>query len=413
VTTTPPYRLFEVVGIELEYPVVDRDLAPQCVVEPAFRRIHGRPTSDIEFDNVGFSNELAAHVFEIKTVAPERSLLRAEGQLVRGLRRFATTLERHFGARLLPTGMHPFMHPEMTELWPRSGRRIYRTYDRVFGIRGHGWLNVQASHVNLPFGTEEETMRLHTAVSLLLPYVPALSASSPIYAGRLGPHVDNRLAFYRTNQRRIPVITGTVIPEYIGSYAEYRRRILTPIYRALDHVDGGDVLQHEWVNSRGAIMRFMRRAIEIRVIDMQECVQADIAIAVFVRSALTWIVRALTDQAIVCPDHRVLVRDFDSVVARGRAASVRAPHFRTAPGRTTARAVLESLLERAETCTPAAERPYLALVSDRLQRGNISERISTRVRARAPRAGSRQRDHIRGIYEELATCLVRNEPWPG
>ena len=30
-------------------------------------------TSDIEFDNVGFSNELAAHVFEIKTVDPVRT----------------------------------------------------------------------------------------------------------------------------------------------------------------------------------------------------------------------------------------------------------------------------------------------------------------------------------------------------
>ena len=88
-TQARPYRLFEVVGIELEYPVVDAQLTPRCYVEPAFRAIHGRPTSDIEFDNVGFSNELAAHVFEIKTVAPQRSLAQAERHLVAGLRRFA------------------------------------------------------------------------------------------------------------------------------------------------------------------------------------------------------------------------------------------------------------------------------------------------------------------------------------
>jgi carboxylate-amine ligase len=410
-STGASYRLFEVVGIELEYPVVDRDLVPRCLVEPAFRRINGRPTSDVELDNIGFSNELAAHVFEIKTVTPQRSLVRAERQLVRGLQRFTATLERDFGARLLPTGMHPFMRPEMTALWPRSGQRIYRTYDRVFGIRGHGWLNVQASHVNLPFGTEEETMRLHTAIALLLPYLPALCASSPIYEGRLGRHVDNRLAFYRTNQRRIPLITGAVIPEYVESYTEYRTRILKPIYRALNNVDGGDILQHEWVNSRGAIMRFMRRAIEIRVIDMQECVHADIAVAVFVRAALKWIVRSLYDRAMGCPEHRLLVRDFDSVVSRGRSASVRAPQFGAASGRTTARAVLERVLEHAEPFTPTAERPYLELVSERLRRGNLSERIAARVRARAPRPGARQRDHIRGIYEELATCLARNEPW--
>jgi gamma-glutamyl:cysteine ligase YbdK (ATP-grasp superfamily) len=412
-STGMPYRLFDVVGIELEYPVVDRDLVPRCLVEPAFRRIHGRPTSDIEVDNVGFSNELAAHVFEIKTVMPQRSLVHAERQLVRGLQQFAATLERDFGARLLPTGMHPFMDPAMTELWPRSGQRIYRTYDRVFGIRGHGWLNVQASHVNLPFGTEPETIRLHTAIALLLPYLPALCASSPIYEGRLGRYVDNRLAFYRTNQRRIPLITGAVIPEYVESYSEYRARILKPIYRALDHVDGGDILQHEWVNSRGAIIRFMRRAIEIRIIDMQECVQADIAIAAFVRAALKWIVRSLNDHEMACPDHRHLVRDFNSVVSRGRSATVRAPQFRTTSGRTTARAVLEHVLAHAAPFTPPAERPYLELVSDRLRRGNLSERIAARVRTRAPRTGARRRDLIHGIYEELATCLVRNEPWGG
>ena len=73
-----PYRLFEVTGIELEYPVVDGDLNARCLVEPLFRRIAGRPTSDAEYRETIFSNELAAHVFEIKTREPERSLARAE-----------------------------------------------------------------------------------------------------------------------------------------------------------------------------------------------------------------------------------------------------------------------------------------------------------------------------------------------
>jgi hypothetical protein len=31
------------------------------------------------------------------------------------------------------------------------------------------------------------------------------------------------------------------------------------------------VLRHEWVNARGAIARFDRSAIEIRVLDVAEC----------------------------------------------------------------------------------------------------------------------------------------------
>lgn len=409
----PSYRLFEVVGLELEYPVVDDRLEPRCLVEPAFRWFHGRPTSDIEFDNVGFSNELAAHVFEIKTVDPVRTLDRAERQLLSGLQRFAAALRTRFGARLLPTGMHPFMHPSATTLWPRAGQRIYRTYDRIFGIRGHGWLNVQASHVNLPFGTEEETVMLHNAIACLLPYLPALAASSPIYEGRIGPNVDNRLAFYRTNQRRIPRITGDVIPEFVGSFREYRSRILKPIYRELDGIPGGDVIQHEWVNSRGAIVRFMRRAIEIRVLDVQECVRADVAIAVFVRGALRWMVERMRAGLMPLPAHRDLVADFRRTVRDGSGARVVAPHVsgRSLRRHRTARHVLESLLAHAESRVARTELPYLAVIADRMRRGSLSEQIAAAVRRRAPRPGARQRAAIRGIYDDLAGCLERNEIW--
>lgn len=408
------YRLFEVVGIELEYPVVDAQLRPRCLVERAFSLIHGRPTSETEYREAGFSNELAAHVFELKTRLPQRSLAVAERHLMEGLRYVAGILRDELDARLLPTAMHPFMRPGDTRLWTRAGRRIYGTYDRIFGIREHGWLNVQAMHVNLPFGTEAETVTLHNAVAALLPYLPALTASSPIYEGRLGPYVDNRLAFYRTTQRRIPVITGDVIPEYVQSFREYRSRILAPMYRALDGVRGGDVIQHEWVNSRGAILRFMRDALEIRVLDTQECVRADIAVAVFVRGALRWMVGELRADRLALPPHRALVQDFDRVVRRGRAAPVVARHLtpRGAGRRVTARHLLERVLEHAAGEVPAGERRYLAIIEERLARGSLSERIARAVRRRAPRPGRRQRQVIRDIYEELAECLLRNAVWP-
>ena len=42
-----PYRLFQVTGIELEYPVIGPGFEhAQCLVEPLFRRIAGRPSSE-------------------------------------------------------------------------------------------------------------------------------------------------------------------------------------------------------------------------------------------------------------------------------------------------------------------------------------------------------------------------------
>ena len=67
---------------------------------------------------------------------------------------------------------------------------------------------------------------------------------------------------------------------------------LEPIYRALDGVEGGKRLQHEWVNSRGVIPRFARQALEIRTMDLQECVKMDLAVAAFVRAALKAVMRA-------------------------------------------------------------------------------------------------------------------------
>lgn len=409
-----PYGLFEVVGLELEYPVVDGELRPRPLVEEALRLIHGRRTSETELRHTGFSNELAAHVFEIKTLHPQRSLATAERRLGDGLAMFAGLLEREFGARLLPTGMHPFMRPEDTGLWRRAGQRIYRAYDRIFDTSGHGWLNVQAAHVNLPFGSERETMWLHNAIACLLPYLPAIAASSPIYEGRIGPHLDNRLAFYRDNQRRLPLVTGRVIPEFAHSFAEYRRVVLHPIYRALDRIPGGDVLRHEWVNSRGAIVRFMRRAIEIRVLDVQECVKADVAIAVFVRGALRWIVGQLRDGRLTLPDHAALVNDFELVIERGRHADVAAPHFSGRRGGQTvpARRILESLNEHARDHVTLDERAYLAIIDARLTKGNLAERIVRAVRRSAPHPGRKQTAAIRAIYEELAQCLRHNDIWP-
>ena len=410
------YRLFEVTGIELEYAVVDGALNPRCLVEEAFRRICGRSTSEFLYRQAGFSNELAAHVLEIKTPHPHRNLAHAEADLVDGVSFFTRVLREQFDARLLPTAMHPFMHPSETTLWRRAGRRIYRAYARVFPIHQHGWVNVQCSHINLPFGTEQQTVTLHNAIACLLPYLPALTASSPIIEGKLGPSVDNRLAFYRTNQAKLPEISGDVIPEYMTSYRQYRREILAPMYRMLRGIRGGAVLAHEWVNSRGAIPRFGRRAIEIRTLDTQECVKMDVAMAVFVRGVLKWMVKQLRAGSLVLPAHAMLVQDFRRVVARGNRARVYATHLRhpsDRSGTTSPEKVLLALLEAAACETPAREQGFLPLVERQIRMGNLAERIVRVVRRYGGRTSARRAAAIRGIYGDFMECLEHNTPWDG
>ena len=52
------------------------------------------------------------------------------------------------------------------------------------------------------------------------------------------------------------------------------------------------VLRHEWLNSRGAIARFDRNTIEIRVLDVQECPAADLAIC----AAIVAVLQALAEE---------------------------------------------------------------------------------------------------------------------
>ncbi|HEU4456750.1 MAG TPA: glutamate-cysteine ligase family protein, partial [Longimicrobium sp.] len=323
------YRPFEVAGIELEYPTVDRDLNVASLVEPAFRVLAGRGVSDVDLGAVGFSNEIADHVFEVKTPEPVRSLADAEAALAEGIARFAAVLRDRFDARLMPTGMHPWFDPKKGKLWTRSGLRIYATYATLFDIRTHGWFNVHACHLNLPFGDERETMAMHTAAALLIPYLPALAASSPMHDGELQPVADGRMAYILEHQARIPESCGMIVPEYVESFAAYKRDILGPMYAALDRLPHPDTdqIRHEFFNTRGAILRFARKAMEIRVLDTQECVKMDVAIASFVRSALKALTERVLAGEIQLPPHAVLVEDFRACIRDGGAARVRAPHL--------------------------------------------------------------------------------------
>lgn len=287
----PRHPLFQRHGVELEYMIVGAD---DLEVRPlADRLLHdsdGNLENSLERGRMTWSNELAAHVLEIKTTDPEPSLDGLAELFQEEVREIDRRLAAH-GARLLPSAMHPWMDPlRETVLWPHGDRAIYDAFHRIFDCRGHGWSNLQSVHLNLPFQDDTEFARLHAAIRLVLPLLPALAASSPLVEGRWGGNLDNRLEFYRHNCARLPTVTGRVVPETVSSRLEYEDRILAPMYRAIAPLDPEGILQDEWLNARGAIARFERYTIEVRVIDLQECPRADLAIL----QLLTAVLRRLT-----------------------------------------------------------------------------------------------------------------------
>lgn len=283
---------FEGQGIELEYMIVDRDsLMPLPIADRVLATEAGRQTSELLRGDLGWSNEFVMHVIEIKNPDPRLPLSTLGPALQREVRYLNRMLE-HFHARLMPTAMHPLMKADSARFWPQDPQRIYETYGGIFNCATHGWVNLQSMHLNLPFAGDEQFARLHAAIRLLLPLLPALAASSPLLEGQATGALDTRMQVYAHNADEVPQIAGALIPESVHSRAQYEREILEPMYRAMAAHDPRGVLRHEWLNSRAAIPRFERSAIEIRVLDTQENPRADAAIAAAVIGMLRYLMQA-------------------------------------------------------------------------------------------------------------------------
>ena len=279
-----PFGLFERIGIELEYMIVHRDtldVLPAC--DKILYEISGTFSNDVMPDgpegDTAWSNELALHVLEFKTLAPAETIYNLDVIFRKEVARALEILENMQGI-LLPTAMHPWMNPEQEfKIWPHGDREIYETFDSIFSCKGHGWSNLQSMHINLPFRNDEEFLKLHSAIRLILPLITALTASSPFIEGKYSGLHDTRMNVYRTNCSIVPSLTAMIVPEPVKGISDYHQSILNKIYQDIKPFPGSRIISEEWVNARGAIARFDRGTIEIRTADLQECPSADLACA--------------------------------------------------------------------------------------------------------------------------------------
>ena len=271
--------------------------------------------------------------------------------------------------------------------------------------------------MNLPLGTDEEATAMLNAAALLTPYLPALAASSPMHDGELQPAASNRMAHVLHHQDRLPESMGDMVPEYVTSLDEYRKRVLKPMLAACGRLPDAGAIRGDFLNARCAVVKFYRSSLEVRCLDMQECVKMDVALAVFVR----WALKALTERILAkkqdLPGHALLVEDLHAAVQHGTSARVHAPHAprtvrRDAQGRADVRDVLRGLLALARKEARTDEAPYLDLVEGIVERGNLSERIAASLEPFV-KDDDGFTDAARRLYVELSDCLVENTPWKG
>lgn len=399
------YHLFEVFGIELEYMLVNKkSLKVASQVDELLSLKQGEITSDVENGEIAWSNELVAHVVELKTNGPTKDLAGLSEHFHENVVEINSLLEAK-GLQLLPTASHPLMNPTAdTQLWKHSYSEVYALYNRIFNCKGHGWANVQSMHINLPFYNDEEFEKLHAAIRVLLPLLPALAASSPIFEGRQTGFKDSRMQVYKTNQKEIPILAGKVIPERVFSKEAYHRDIFEPINQAIQPYDTDKILEHHFLNSRGAIARFDRNAIEIRVLDLQECPKADLAIAMVMVEVLKWMISNLNLAQLKELHEDDLLIILNETILAAEEAKIDSIEFLEVFGLAeksyTARQIWQFLVEKVKGNLNKETQETLQLM---LTNGSLSTRILNALK------GDVSEENIFKVYRELAVCLQENK----
>lgn len=410
--TAAALHAFEACGIELEYALVQRDdldVAP--LADEALRLLAGTqaPVTDVDCGMFGWSNELVLHVLELKNVDPTVPMELLPGRFEFEVRQMDAALAS-LGARLMPSGMHPWMAPRtQTRLWPHANAEIYRAYDRIFDCRSHGYANLQSMHVNLPFAGDDEFARLHDAIRLALPILPALAASSPFIEGGRAASRCQRMAVYRSNALQIPEVTGAVVPDRSAGRRAYERDVLQPMYTAIAAHDGDGLMQHEWLNARGAIARFQRNAIEIRILDTQECPRMDLGVAALVVDLVQALYedRFPTRAALGMATPR-LEAILDACVRDAEAACIGDGAYLAAFGLHRAQCSAGDLWEHIGARLQAQASPRLALWRAPLDLILTRGTLACRLLARAGAAPTRAR--LRAAYMQLCDALASGTP---
>jgi len=367
------------VGTEHEFSINDAAFHPAPVSDTIIRSICGRFEDEIAFGDVKLGKELQKSVLEFVPRNHAETIGALEHQLVRGLAKFHHIFKDRY--RLLGLGMHPTLTLDQTAVWNHDEGEYYAAYNRLFSIRQHGWLNVQAFQVNLSYASEEDLLVLYNRTRQVLPFLVAVSASSPMVESRLTGSMDNRLLFYRENQKEIPAICNRIIPPEIRSVAEYHAA-QEEVFAELRARNAG-ILCEEWLNSAGMIVRFSRKCLEIKALDEQECIRSDMAVCAFARSLLR------------CPrpglpaDRETLLALLEDAI-RGGTAELRPE--------------LERLYGLAWEHATDDERLYLPLVRERIGTGSLAERIRDAVEGGTD---------IRDLLPVLSSCLSENRPFLG
>ncbi|VVB72127.1 Glutamate--cysteine ligase [uncultured archaeon] len=362
------------IGTEHEYSINDKSFRPLPISDKIIERVNGELQHEVSFAGILLSKELQKHVLELIPARPG-TLGFLEESLYHGLMELYRATNYQYG--FMGLGMHPLLTLDQTSYWDHDEQEYYHAYDRLFNIHQHGWLNIQALQINIPYHGEEEMVANFNKIRSLMPYLVAISASSPMVEGKLTGYMDNRLVYYRQNQAQIPEICHNILPEKLNSAQDYVQ-INRQIYKALKEQDAR-ILCREWVNSRGLIVRFTRQCLEVKAIDEQECLHSDMGVTAFLL--------ALLRSDLTLEEEESSLKSMLEEAMRHGVANMRPE--------------MEKLYRLAERSATKEEMRYLPVVAKRIEQGSLAEAMVQKI-------GD---EGIRPLLAEMEWSLRENRPF--
>lgn len=346
--------------------------------------------------DAGWSTTGSRTGIRLSGMSPGKDLRGAADHLAAEVNSMNTLVRERAGAMLLPTGAYPF-----SAALEMQGSGIEQGFDA-------GWPWTSAAHIEIPFTDESMFARLHTAIRMVLPLIPAISASSPFLQGKRARGLSGRVLAMLNGTTTIPELTGNVIPEVALDQADYYRIVLEPIARALAERGLVDSVDYQQVNRRAAVPSFERSLITIHLADTQECISADVAVAEMIITVVQammqgrWVsnylqrawheadLRAiLKDVARLGGDALIANRDFLLMFGMMRESATTAELWR-------------HLYQQLRTELSESTRIRVAHILDQ---GCLAQRILHRLGDRPPR------EKLEEVYRELARCLQENRPF--
>ncbi|HEY5823519.1 MAG TPA: glutamate-cysteine ligase family protein, partial [Cyclobacteriaceae bacterium] len=274
-------------SVSLQYMIVDKDsLQVKPISDELLKHELGTYGSESENGIITWSRENVLHAIELRSTKAESNFNTLENGFADNVRLINKILTQ-WNAMLLPTASHPMMNPVTeTRLWSHDNHEVLDAYQRLFNFQSHSWSNVQRTLIRVPFKNDSEFGSLHAAIRVLMPLLPALCASSPLIEGKLTGYLQSSLSYYKNNSTRIPSLTEKLIPEPIFFRRNYEENVYEKIKKDVAPFNNSNELKPMDLNFRGAVPQFDSGRIEIRIMDVQECPAADLAILALITETL-------------------------------------------------------------------------------------------------------------------------------